>query len=106
MLEITPESAGWTYCGLTVVEGSHAMDTGPSELIVLPLEGSCEVTVDGERFTLEGRESVFTGITDFVYVPRDSHLEIAGEGRFALPSARADRRLQPLYVPAGDVSVE
>jgi 5-deoxy-glucuronate isomerase len=106
MLEITPESAGWTYCGLTVVQGSHSMGTGASELIVLPLEGGCEVAVDGESFTLEGREDVFTGITDFVYVPRDSHLEISGAGRVALPAARADNRLQPLYVPASEVSVE
>src|SRR3954468_14953734 len=106
MLEITLESPGWPYCGLTVVEGAHSMDTGPSELVVLPLEGGCEVTVDGESFTLEGREDVFTGITDFVYVPRDSRLEIAGDGRVALPAARCDNRLQPVYVAASDVAVE
>ena len=106
MLEITPESAGWTYCGLTIVLGSHALDTGPNELVVLPLQGGCEATVDGESFTLEGREDAFTGITDCLYVPRDSRLEIAGDGRVALPSARCDNRLQPVYVPAGDVSVE
>src|SRR3954454_23509536 len=106
MLEITPESAGWTYCGLTVLHGSHALDTGPSELVVLPLQGGCEATVDGETFTLEGREDVFTGITDCLYVPRDSHLEIALEGRVALPAARCDNRLQPVHVAASDVSVE
>ena len=106
MLEITPESAGWTYCGLTVVHGSHTLDTGPSELVVLPLEGGCEAAVDGETFALEGREDVFTGITDCLYVPRDSRLEIAGDGRVALPSARCDNRLQPVHVPAADVSVE
>jgi 5-deoxy-glucuronate isomerase len=106
MLEITPESAGWRYCGLTVVHGSHALDTGPSELVVLPLQGGCEASVDGESFTLEGREDVFTGITDCLYVPRDSHLEIAGAGRVALPAARCDNRLQPVYIAASDVSVE
>src|SRR3954470_9730588 len=106
MPDITPESAGWTYCGLTVVGDGHERDTGPDELIVLPLEGSCEVTVDGETFALDGREDVFTGITDFVYVPRDAHLEISGDGRFALPSSRCDNRLQAVHVAAADVSVE
>src|SRR5690242_20646451 len=106
MLEITPASAGWTYCGLTVVEGSHTLDTGESELVVLPLNGGCELTVDGDTYTLEGREDVFTGITDFVYVPRDAHVEIATDGCVALPAARCDNRLQPVYVAAADVSVE
>ena len=106
MPDVTPESAGWAYCGLTVVEGSHTRDTGDDELIVLPLEGSCEVTVDGETFALEGREDVFSGITDFVYVPRDARLELSGDGRCALPSSRCENRLEPVHVLAGDVSVE
>src|ERR1044071_3473182 len=106
MLEITPESAGWAYCGLTIVLGSHALDTGPNELVVLPLQGGCEATVDGEAFTLEGREDVFTGITDCLYVPRDSRLEISGDGRYALPAARCDNGREPVYVAATEVNVE
>jgi 5-deoxy-glucuronate isomerase len=106
MLEITPESAGWAYCGLTVVEGSHALDSGPNELVVLPLEGGCEAVVDGETFTLEGRDDVFTGITDCLYVPRDAHLELSGDGRYALPSSRCENRLEAVHVAAADVSVE
>ena len=56
---------------------------------MLPLEGSAEVTVDGESFTLQGRDGVFAAQTDFVYVPRDARVEITGEGRVALPSSRA-----------------
>src|SRR3954453_13855992 len=104
-LEITPEAAGWTYCGLRVVEGACALDTGEDELIVLPLEGGCEASVDGETYALEGRDDVFTGVTDFLYVPRDAHLELSG-GRVALPSSRCERRLEPLHVGAADVSVE
>jgi 5-deoxy-glucuronate isomerase len=106
MPDITPESAGWAYCGLSVVDGAHVRDTGDDELIVLPLEGGCEVTVDGSSFTLGGRDDVFTGITDFVYVPRDAHLEMSGTGRFALPSSRGENRLEPVYVPAADIAVE
>ena len=111
-LVITPEQAGWGFSGLRVLEleagGAHAFATDGDELIVLPLTGACSVDVDGERFELYGREDVFAAVSDFVYAPRESHIEIASEagGRFALPSARADRRLAARHVPAEDVPVE
>ena len=111
-LDITPEQAGWTFCGLRVLElepgASRSLRTGEDELIVLPLEGAATVTLEGEAFALEGRESVFDAVTDFVYVPRDSELELGSEagGRFALPSARAQRRLDPRHVAAASVAVE
>jgi 5-deoxy-glucuronate isomerase len=111
-VNVTPESAGWEYSGLRVVElepgGSEQFASGEDELIVLPLSGSCAVTCDGERYELAGREDVFSARTDFVYVPRDTLVEIAAEGggRFALPSARASKRLQPRRVGAEDVAVE
>jgi 5-deoxy-glucuronate isomerase len=109
---VTPESAGWTYSGLRVLEldagESQRFETGEDELIVLPLQGACSVTCDGERFALDGRDDVFSAVTDFVYVPRDADVEIGsdGGGRFALPSARASRRLEPRRVGAEDVAIE
>ena len=94
---------------LRIVElhgSSEAFDTGEDELIVLPLAGSCAVTVDGERFELEGRESVFSAVTDFAYAPTGARVELTGTGRFALPAAAATRRLEPRYVPAVEVPVE
>jgi len=111
-LAVTPERAGWAICGLRILElpagGSHAFDADGDELVVLPLAGACAVTCDGERFELEGREDVFSAVTDFVYVPRDAHVEIAsaGGGRFALPAARAERRGRAHHVSAADVPVE
>jgi 5-deoxy-glucuronate isomerase len=110
--DITPESAGWGYSGLRVVElapgGSVEIRTGKDELLVLPLSGSCRVRCDGAVFQLAGRESVFNGVTDFAYAPRDAVVEIrtASGGRFALPAARASTRLEARYVPASDVQVE
>jgi 5-deoxy-glucuronate isomerase len=112
VLEITPESAGWGFSGLKVLElapgQEHAFDTHDDELIVLPLNGAATVRTDGQTFTLEGRESVFAAVTDFVYVPRDAQVALASErgGRFALPSSRAGRRLEARYVPADQVPVE
>jgi 5-deoxy-glucuronate isomerase len=111
-LVVTPEQAGWSFSGLRVLElapgASHRFDSGEDELLVLPLSGGCVVDCDGRRFEVEGREDVFSRVTDFVYVPRDARVEVAsaGGGRFALPSARARRRLPARHGAAGDVPVE
>jgi 5-deoxy-glucuronate isomerase len=111
---VTPETAGWTYAGLRVLElpagGAHTFATGAAEMLVLPLAGSCRVRCDGQDVDLEGRDSVFDRVTDFAYVPRDADVTVtvtsAGGGRFALPAAHAERRLPVRYGAAADVPVE
>jgi 5-deoxy-glucuronate isomerase len=109
---VTPESAGWAFSGLRVIElvpgESRSFDTGPDEMVVLPLSGSCVVKCEESRFELSGRRDVFSRVSDFAYVPRDALvvLSSAGGGRFAVPSARATRRLPPAYGPAESVPVE
>ena len=109
---VDPELAGWGYSGLRVVElapgEEHEVSTGPDELLVLPLAGSCSVECEGERLDLRGRTGVFAGPTDFAYVPRDAVAVVRSEGggRFALPSARAERRLPFRYGPVEGVPVE
>jgi 5-deoxy-glucuronate isomerase len=111
-VDVTPESAGWGYSSLKVLElpsgGWHSFDTGDSEWIVLPLSGACTVAVGGDTFRLHGRESVFSGVSDFAYVPRDAQVSIASRdgGRFALTGARCERRLPARYGPASSVPVE
>lgn len=95
-----------TALQLLEIDGEHVFDTGDLEMIVLPLAGSCRVTCDGTTFELEGRSGVFTRITDFAYVPRDAHVVIEGQGRFALPGAVCGRRLPFRYGPAENVPVE
>lgn len=109
---VTPESAGWTYSGLRVIDlpvgGTFQLETGPAEFAVLSLSGSCTVTVAGRSYDITGRQSVFTGVSDFVYLPRDTSavLESPTGGRFALPSTRCDQKLQVRYGAAADVPVE
>ncbi|WP_327086809.1 5-deoxy-glucuronate isomerase [Nonomuraea sp. NBC_01738] len=105
-VEITPALAGWDYAGLRVTESSCAFHTGDEEMVVLPLSGSAVVTVDGERFELAGRESVFAGPSDFVYLPIGAEVTLETHGKVALPSARATKRLSARYAPASGVSVE
>ena len=110
---VTPESAGWQRCGLRVVRlapgAARVLASGVEELAVLPLSGAgCTVEVEGRRFELAGRESVFARISDWAYVPIDAEVRISSAGgcELALASARATRRFDPSHVEAGDVPVE
>jgi len=109
---ITPEIAGWRYCGLRVVRleagASRNLSTTDEELAVLPLAGSAVVETGGRRFELAGRASVFDRVTDWAYVPIESEVSFSSDGgaELALASARAERRFEPAYVPAADVPVE
>jgi 5-deoxy-glucuronate isomerase len=110
--ELTPQACGWAYSSLRVLElgpgGEAAFRTGPDEMLVLPLSGGATVTVDGAEFTLAGRADVFSRVTDFAYLPIDAAVTVhsGAGGRFALPGARAGRRLPARYGPAEQVPVE
>ena len=112
-VNVTARIAGWEHSGLRVLhlaaEAGQPVSTGDSELLVLPLEGSCTVTVDGQSFHLEGRSGVFASTTDFLYLPSQASAVIrsAAGGRFALPSARtAHSGGGARYGPREDVPVE
>lgn len=99
-VRLTPDSAGWNYSGLRVLSlaagESRVVRTGEYEAFVLPLSGACTVRVDGQVFALAGRDSVFTRVTDFAYVPRDAEVElstVAGiEVALPMPQERPDYR--------------
>lgn len=111
-LDITPEDAGWGWSALRIVtlEPGDAVEiaTGDTEAIVLPLVGSATVECGDDGAVLAGRSGVFSGVSDFVYLPRGSAslLTSATGGRFALPAARANNTLPFRYVAAKDVAVE
>jgi 5-deoxy-glucuronate isomerase len=109
---VTPEDAGWAYCGLRVVRlgpgESRELATGPDEVAVLPLAGGVRVETEGRSFRLAGRDSVFARVTDWAYVPIDAELRLSSDARteVALPSARATRRFDPVRMDAATVPVE
>jgi 5-deoxy-glucuronate isomerase len=110
---ITPEDAGWAYCGLRVVELApgqvREIASGPDEMAVLPLAGGgLRVEVEGRSFRLTGRDSVFARVTDWAYVPIDAEVRLSSDtgAAVALASARASRRFDPVRVDAGAVPVE
>src|SRR3954451_5458513 len=109
---VSPDSAGWDFSGLAVLElapgETRSWSTGPSETLVMPLYGACRVDCEGTTYEVRGRADVFDGPSDFVYVPRDTELTVSSDdgGRFALPSAVCERRLPVRYQPREDVPVE
>ncbi len=118
LVNLTHEGAGWDWTGLTVLRLAPGepttVATGDTEMFVLPLAGGLRVTVTDEsgtglaEFDLTGRDSVFSRVTDFAYVGRDSIavLESGTAAEVALPSSRCERALPPAYGAAEDVPVE
>jgi 5-deoxy-glucuronate isomerase len=111
-LVITPESAGWGLAGLRIASieagGRLEWETGADEAIVVPLAGGTIVAADGERMELAGRADVFSGPTDFAYLPPGTSVVLESEagGRFALATARAEQQLPFRRGQAAEVPVE
>ena len=107
--DVTAERAGWEWSSLRVLAlpagGSQEVSTGGSELLVLPLAGGCVVEVGGETHRISGRPEVWTAITDYLYVPRNTTFTVTSDdgGRFALPASKATADLPVRYCPASEV---
>ena len=111
-VSVTPELAGWEYCGLDVYElgtvGPIRQDMDGVEGVLVPLSArDVSVEVDGEHVVLAGREGVFAAVSDSLYVPSGSELRITGTGgEIALCTARTNVRHPVAYLPANQVEVE
>ena len=111
-VDIDPDRAGWAYSGLKVSQlsagDSAELATGASEVAILPLAGSCTVEVEGKTFHIEGRDSVFSGISGFAYVPIDAEMRVTTSTgvEIAFCTAEATRRIDPYVIPAAAIAVE
>jgi 5-deoxy-glucuronate isomerase len=119
VVDLTPDDAGWAWTGLRVVSvrsgETTTVRTEESEAFVLPLSGGAvavEVTSEAGQplaeFELAGRASVFTAVSDFAYVGRDSVVSLTSDtgAEVAMPSSRCTQVLPPKYGAAADVPVE
>jgi 5-deoxy-glucuronate isomerase len=107
---------GWQHTGLRI--GTLGEDRGfhiPAddvERIVFALEGrglTLEYRLAGSsEFVvqdLSGRESVFHGPTDMLYLPMETELRVRGDGRVAIGEAPA-KELKPVqFMPADQVPI-
>ncbi|MET1035825.1 MAG: 5-deoxy-glucuronate isomerase [Arthrobacter sp.] len=103
---------GWTHTGLKVAElGAGATVELPAageERIVVPLTGALVATVDGVRYELAGRDSVFDGPSDVLYTGTGTALTLtaADGGRVAIALAPAQRSYPARLVTAAETPVE
>lgn len=103
---------GWAHTGLkaaTLAPGAAVeLSAAAEERIVVPLSGSFTVTVDGEAYSLAGRQSVFHGPTDVLYTGIDKALTISSNdgGRVAVASAPAKASYPTRLVTAAETPVE
>ena len=111
-LLITPESAGWTYCGMrvfTLRSGDPATFTleGEEGVLVSLSARDFRVSVDGREFPMRGREGVFAAVSDWMYLPVDSTVTVEGDsGEVAIVTARASEAFPVHYGAAETVPVE
>ena len=111
-LKITPESAGWTYSGMNVIDFGVAATVSVTldgeEAVIVPLSAqNFTVTVDGTEFSMQGRAGVFAAVADWLYAPVGSTVTLTGtQGEVAICTARATEVFPVHYTPAKDVPVE
>ena len=111
-LRITPESAGWTYCGMHVYtlrsgEPADFALEGEEGVLVSLSARDFVVTVDGQEYSMRGREGVFAAVSDWMYLPVGSSVSIVGDsGEVAIVTARAYESFPVYYGPAESVPVE
>lgn len=84
VLTITPDSAGWTYVGFSVLKlnpgETVAEATGEREACLVLVSGKATVTAGGQRFaTIGGRDNPWDGAPHSVYVPAGSEWQITAE---------------------------
>jgi len=103
---------GWAHTGLKVATlapgASVSLDAAAEERIVVPLEGSFTVTVDGQDHELRGRASVFHGTTDVLYtgVGKAATVSSADGGRVAVALAPAKAEYPTRLVRAEETPLE
>jgi len=112
---------GWQHTGLRVgTLGSNAdgsarhfhIAADDVERIIFPLEGA-GLTVEyrpvGESSFqsqfLNGRESVFHGPSDLIYLPLETEIRISGEGRVAIGEAPARESKPVRYIAKAEVPI-
>lgn len=106
---IDGETPGWAYTGIHVAamdDDTIGLPAAELERIVVPLTGSFEVAHEGTTTVLNGRDSVFDGPCDVLYVGAEESLTVAGSGRVAIAEARTRIRKPSKYIAKSDVPVE
>jgi 5-deoxy-glucuronate isomerase len=112
LIAVTPDSAGWDYCSLTVRRLGPAQrwrfEAGKDEVALVLLGGRCRVTSGDETWSLGERSSVFHGQPWALYLPVGSSFEVTAgtAAEIAVCGSRADQHYPPRLIRPDDVDVE
>lgn len=112
VLQVTPESAGWTYVGLTVEQiapgGSWEFSAELDEFCIVPLRGSAVITSDHGEWTVSRPGTMFDGKPTCLYLPVGSSFTAVSEdgAELAVTSARATKAYPPKLIEPDDIDVE
>lgn len=101
---------GWEYTGLRIAElqERESIDIPGDEVerIFIPLAGTFEVSHHDVVTTLLGRESVFSGPTDTLYLPTGTPATLSGKGRVAVAEAPTTQPREWAYISPQETPVE
>jgi 5-deoxy-glucuronate isomerase len=112
---VDSEIVGWKFTGIRIAHlhsgQSVELEALSLERIVLPLFGAFEVSyqlIDGQKGEqrLSGRQSVFDGPTDSLYLPTGCNAHISGAGRVAVVEAGTTETHPVTYTPHERVAIE
>jgi 5-deoxy-glucuronate isomerase len=111
-LQVTPEIAGWehlyfrtyTYRTGMVINGESAAE----EMVMVLLSGSVIMEVEGQRWVLDGRRSVFAGKPHVIYLPpgKDYKMSVLADSDCAYSRASAEGRLPARLILPEELAVE
>lgn len=108
----TVEVEGWAHTGLKVATlGASAaveLPAADEERIIIPLNGSFTVAVDGGEYRLAGRTNVFSGPSDVLYTGtgKAATISSADGGRVAVATAPAKASYPTRLITAAETPVE
>lgn len=109
---ISPADAGWTYISFgvhTVSAGqSLALPSDGQERALVPMSGTASVAAEDQQWTLGGRETVFDGLGDCLYLPLGSAGVVTAvtDLEVAVAAAPATSRYDAVLVTPDDTQIE
>ncbi|CAN5518347.1 5-deoxy-glucuronate isomerase [soil metagenome] len=112
LITVDPMEAGWQFCSLTVIRLAAGTQwqgqSGPNEIALVPLSGSCTVASNGQEWTIGGRSSVTDGLSSSLYLPIASDYSVVAIDalEIAICGSRAEQTFPARLIPAGDIEIE
>lgn len=112
VLQVTPESAGWTYVGLTVEQiapgESWSFTAEQDEICIVPLRGSANIESNHGEFIVSRPGTMFDGKPTCLYLPVGSSFTAhSDEGaELAVTASRATREFPAKLIEPDEIDVE